>query len=120
MRYKLASLQSVIRLQDSACIPFDEKNKDYQDYIAWLALGNQPDPIDPPTPEEIAAEAYNTALIVTKAEAKDDTIVQYLRDHSPAECAQYVQNNVTDLASAKAFLKKVAVVLCALSKESLR
>jgi len=72
------------------------------------------------TPEEIAFDAYNAALIVAKAEAKADNIVQYLRDHTLAECAQYVQDNVTDLASAKAFLKKVAIVLCALSKESLR
>ena len=33
------------------------------------------------------------------------------------ECAQYVQDNVTDLASAKEFLKKVAAVLSVLSKE---
>lgn len=77
-------------------------------------------PIDPPTPEELAAEAAQKALIAAKAEAQADNIVQYLRDHTPAECARYVQDNVTDLASAKAFLKKVAIVLCVLSKESLR
>lgn len=55
-----------------------------------------------------------------RADARADNIVQYLRDHTPAECEQYVQDNVTDLASAKAFLRKVAIVLCALSKGSLR
>lgn len=87
----------------------------------WLDDGH-PDLL--PTAEEqaaeAAAEAARVALIAAKAEAKADNIVQYLRDHTPAECAQYVQGNVTDLASAKAFLKKVAIVLCALSKESLR
>lgn len=85
------------------------------------------------TPEEeadsvarTAAEAIDPVRLQhiadaqSKAEAKADAIVQYLRDHTPAECANYVQDNVTDLASAKAFLKKVAIVLCALSKESLR
>lgn len=72
------------------------------------------------TPEEIAAKAASEALIAAKAEAKADNIVQYLRDHTPAKCEQYVQNNVTDLASAKAFLKKVAMVLSVLAKESLR
>lgn len=69
--------------------------------------------------ENAPREAARQALVAAKAEAKADIIVQYLRDHTPAECAQYVQDNVTDLASAKAFLKKVAIVLSVLSKESL-
>lgn len=118
-KFKLLK-EGVRRAWDGAYIPPDPRNVDYAEYLAWLAEGNQPDPIDPPTPEQLAAEAEQEALIAARAEAKADTIVQYLRDHSPAECAQYVQDNVTDLARAKAFLKKVAVVLCALSKESLR
>lgn len=70
--------------------------------------------------EQAPIIASRAALIAAKSEAQADNIVQYLRDHTPAECAQYVQGNVTDLASAKAFLKKVAIVLCVLSKESLR
>ena len=77
-------------------------------------------PPPPKKPEELAKEAERVAIAQAKADAKADNIVQYLRDHTPAECEQYVQTNVTDLPTAKAFLKKVAVVLCALSKESLR
>lgn len=69
---------------------------------------------------ESAAKLQAIAVAQAKAEAQADNIVQYLRDHTPAECVQYVQDNVTDLASAKAFLKKVAIVLCVLSKESLK
>jgi len=31
---------SVIRLNDGACIPFDERNNDYREYLAWVKAGN--------------------------------------------------------------------------------
>ena len=53
--YKLARLNygetvssSVIRLSDMAGIPFDENNKDYVEYLAWLSEGNTPLPADDP------------------------------------------------------------------------
>ena len=55
--YKLTSNTSVIRIADGAWIPNDPANTDYAAYLAWLAEGNTPDPVDPPTAEDILSKA---------------------------------------------------------------
>ena len=39
--------QCVKRIADNAFIPFDPANRDYQEYLKWLAEGNEPLPADP-------------------------------------------------------------------------
>lgn len=54
--YKLTKHTSIIRLSDNANIPADPSNRDYADYLEWLAEGNTPEPVPPKTQDEIAAE----------------------------------------------------------------
>ena len=46
--YKLCitGANQVIRKEDGASIPFDEYNADYQEYLAWVEEGNEPEPAD--------------------------------------------------------------------------
>lgn len=37
-------MQTVERVSDGAFIPFDPANKDFQEYLSWLAQENEPDP----------------------------------------------------------------------------
>ena len=54
MAYKLlendpqtgAANKNVIRKSDGAAIPFDDENKDYQEYKAWVDAGNTPEAAD--------------------------------------------------------------------------
>ena len=41
--YKLINF-GVLRLADNTFIPFDPANTDYQEYLKWVAEGNEPLP----------------------------------------------------------------------------
>jgi hypothetical protein len=42
------------RDEDSAFIPNDPANSDYQEYLEWLDKGNKPTPAMPPEPPQAA------------------------------------------------------------------
>ena len=44
--YKGMVMESIIRKEDGAMIPKDEANKDYQDYLLWVAEGNTAEAAD--------------------------------------------------------------------------
>jgi hypothetical protein len=36
----------ILRIEDNTSIPKDPDNTDYQQYLAWVAEGNQPEPAE--------------------------------------------------------------------------
>jgi len=83
--------------------------------IKWPgALGAPPDDATVATwvaeyDADIAAQTNRREAV--KADAEADTFVDKLRSATPAQITQFVQTNVTDLASAKTFLAKLGIAV---------
>jgi hypothetical protein len=71
MTYQLTQYETILRLTDSAFIPQDPANTDYQQYLAWLEEGNEPLPADPlPEPQELTVQEKLQAAGLTIDELK--------------------------------------------------
>lgn len=74
--------------------------------------------------EQIAAVMAEKDRIATDTAAleyaKAVPVIRFLATHTPTECENWVQANVTDLASAKTLLKNYAIALCVLARREFR
>lgn len=102
--YRLSGT-GVQRTTDFLCVPNDPLNRDWIDYLAWVALGGVPDPEFTP-----AQQAARMADSIDRAAAKADALVTALASKTPAEIDAYIVANVVDLASAKTVLRALAQV----------
>jgi hypothetical protein len=116
--YKLTKGSSIIRTTDSACIPADGGNSDYQAYLNWVSEGNTPDPAF--TAEELAQQALD-AIAAQKdhadlVAAKAYTKLNALKNMSPEEIQTWVTANVNTLAQAKDAIMTLAVGMSVLAR----
>jgi hypothetical protein len=67
MTYQLttSTSTSIIRLSDGATIPNDPGNRDYREYLEWLAAGNTPEPVPAPPPPPPSYTAFWEGLLAT-------------------------------------------------------
>ena len=65
--YQLTHTDAVIRTADNAHIPDDPTNRDWQQYLAWIADGGVPDPPAPPSRAGVIAQSAQ-ALSLSQAQ----------------------------------------------------
>lgn len=82
--YKIQSEYIILRIEDGAFIPCDERNIDYQDYLLWVAEGNTPEPVDaePIVIPSITTRQFLIAAVsagfITPAEAVSAAVPPFL------------------------------------------
>lgn len=72
--YKLTDSNNVIRISDGACIPIAEGNRDYQEYLQWVADGNTPQPAHTDTELLAIAKANKLTDVYNSFCAERDAI----------------------------------------------
>jgi hypothetical protein len=71
MTYQLTTGNTILRLADTAFIPPDPANTDYQAYLAWLEAGNTPEPApEAPRPVKLTPAEKLKAVGLTVEELK--------------------------------------------------
>ena len=120
-RYQLLQ-QGVLDIESGRAI-FDRSSPYWAEYVEWMRAGNIADPQiaqpAPPTSAQVAAAAELAARDTIRASLRNDSGIQALRNRTPAQVDAWIDNNVTDLASARTVLKLLARVVALLARERL-
>jgi hypothetical protein len=94
--YKSTKTDAILRKSDNAHIPKDEGNRDYQEYLQWVAQGNTPEPADPPTVDELNAPIL---AAIAAEEAKQFRAIRehLLGDVTARDRIQLIEDNIKAL-----------------------
>ena len=117
MSYKLKfGSPGVIRLSDGANIPENVGNRDYQDFLNWLAEGNTPSPAE--APEEIAArqarETEHSGQEELRVGLKADAVFDTLKTATQAQINNFVNNQFPAFTVQQRAVMKMLIQVAAL------
>ena len=103
--------RAINRLRDNACIPLDEGNSDFQRFLEWNAV--QPASLDLVAVDQslVDAAAAQETLMALRAQAIKENLPTWQQVSDSVD-------NISNLADAKVFLKKLSRVVYWLAKHS--
>jgi hypothetical protein len=101
---------------NGAFIPEDAGNRHWQEYQQWLALGNEPEPADEPTPEQVArdVEVQQAPLTAKEYFLAHPAAVTFIRQ-TPEEQETAIDGMTT--TQLKTVVKYLSVAVSALIKK---
>jgi hypothetical protein len=117
MRYRLLA-KGVLNVDTGETIL--PRTAAWNTYLEWVRRGGTVEPQDPPpalSEAEVSARAELSARAALRNNLRAMTVIQQLRGRSPADIDNWIQTNVTDLASAKVVLRILAYVVAYLARE---
>lgn len=94
--YQLTETQSIIYRDDGMWIPANIANTDYQQYLAWLAEGNTPEPYVAPPPTIPQSVTRFQALATLAAGGWLDTVYVYIDNLPRSNITRLAFENATD------------------------
>lgn len=102
-------------IKGDVSFPADPANRHYQEYLAWVALGNTPDPAEQPTAEQVAKdiEVNQAGPTARQYFAAHPAAIAFIR-LTPAE--QEAQIDGMTLAQLKAVVRYLTIAVAALVK----
>lgn len=109
--YKLTATPEIIARDDGWFIPTDPANTGYQQYLAWLAEGNVPEPYVAPPPPIPSTVTRFQALAVLAAGGYLDTVRNYINTLDQNNIQRLAWENATDWERTSPTLNALAAML---------